>query len=213
MALSPRHCAAGLAGSLLRGRPRFRTPRRNRKARSCGRGKRRGHDSSRQSVHTTYLSSPVPTSLWIIHPFHPLFGQEVTVLRPIKSPAGLAFRVRYPDGSATNLLREWTATAPPPSVPTQQPQCPLTTAVLREVALRVAVSKSQAPAMEKGSTSPSSSRARSKKARQQGTQTPTSGGKGSGVPQRKRRQRKVEGGQRAADSKVTVGHDEERTKQ
>jgi hypothetical protein len=97
-----------------------------------------GPSSSRRSELDAYSSCAVPTSVWISHPLHPFYAQEVTVLGPINSPAGLAFRVRYPDGSTAPLPREWASSAPIRAVPTDTPRCLLSLIALRELAVKLA---------------------------------------------------------------------------
>lgn len=93
-----------------------------------------GQNSSRRHEHTPPGYRAVPTSVWVSHPFHPLFLQEVTVLGPINTPEGLAFRVRYPDGSTAPLLQQWASPRPIRAVRTDAPSCPLSLSALREAA-------------------------------------------------------------------------------
>jgi hypothetical protein len=123
-------------------------------ASSCGSGGATGHGSSRRSELDAYSSCAVPTSVWVSHPLHPFYTQEVTVLGPIKSPAGPALRVRYPDGNTAPLPREWASSTPTRAVPTDAPRCPLSLAALRELAAKL-----EARSAERGaapSTSPAS---------------------------------------------------------
>jgi hypothetical protein len=94
----------------------------------------REKSSPGRANHDANSSYAVLTSVWVSHPLHPFYAQEVAVLGPITSSAGPALRVRYPDGNTAPLLREWASSTPIRAVPTAARRCPISLAGLRELA-------------------------------------------------------------------------------
>lgn len=88
--------------------------------------------------HTASSSQPVSGSVTVIHPYHPLYGQQVEIIQ-IRRGADPDLIVRLPSGLHVAIAMSWTnyARAPDEALPTGAPHL-LAISGLRQVAQLIA---------------------------------------------------------------------------
>src|SRR5262245_31801246 len=82
-----------------------------------------GHEWSASHQQTTALPSPVVESVTVTHPYHPLFGQQVAVIR-VRRGVDPDLIIRLPDGYHGAIAASWPDSAGAPVTARPAPVAP-----------------------------------------------------------------------------------------